>query len=105
MVLFVFTNALDELRIREASEWNGSAPGLRVCLGIVESNLHFHPTEIETAEALGDSQFFTVRMSRIVKPTLIVEAHGLGNERVAFPLSYGISEPARTRFGRKAAPI
>ena len=41
----------------------------------------------------------------IIEPAPVIEAGGFGNERVAFPMADGISEPGLRRFGRKTAAI
>src|SRR5262249_41865691 len=105
MVSFIFTNALDQFRIRKQSEWYGSTPWLRVSLGVVECDLHLHPAEVDSAETFRHPQCFSVRTARIVEPTLIVETATFRYEYVALPLPYRISKPARSRFGGKTAAI
>src|SRR5437867_7682123 len=102
-VFFVFTDTFYELGVGVQIEGYGHCPGFSVCLRIVERNLDIHMSEVAAPEAFGDAQGLAVRMSRIVEPALIVETDGLGDQRIAFPLANGISEPAFSGFRRKAA--
>src|SRR5262245_18300690 len=105
MVSFVFTNALDEISIREQRERNCGAPGLCVGLGIVKRDLNFHAPEIKPAETLRYAQLFAMRMSWIVEPALIVKAYSLRHKRVAFPFADRVSKPTGIRFRRKPAAV
>src|SRR5262245_10559630 len=105
MVPFIFANAFDEIGIGKQRERYGGAPSFCIGLGIIECDLDFHASEVQPAETLRDAQFLAVRMSRIVKPTLVVEAYSLGNKRIAFPFSDRVPKPTRIRFWRKGAAI
>src|SRR5207237_9487857 len=104
-VLFILTDAFDELAVGIQVEGKSHRPGFRIRLRIIECDLNIHMPEVAAAKALGHAQGIGVGMSGIIEPALIIESDGLGNERVTFPPAYGISKPGLRRFRRKTAAI
>src|SRR5439155_497863 len=105
MVPFIFANAFDEFGVGKQIERYGGGPRFGVCLGVIKSDLDVHVSKVGALEAFGNTQRLAMRMPRIVKPALIVEADSIDDQSVAFPFANGISEPAWTRFRRKAAAV
>src|ERR1700681_2859030 len=69
----------------------GERPG--VSARIVDSDIEIQMTEIGSAVAFDHVQFFGVGMGREIEPELVVEAHRIDYQRVAFPLSDGVAVP------------
>src|SRR2546421_5475312 len=104
-VFFVLTDAFDQLHVGIQLEGKIYAPRFRVRLGIIERDLDIKMAEVAAMKTFGHAKGIGMGMAVIIEPAPVVEAGGFGNQRVAFPMTDGISEPGLRRFGRKTAAI
>src|SRR5207248_10483395 len=82
--------------------------GLCKDLGVIHRHFIFHVSEITPPEAFGDSQGFCLRMPAHVEPPEVVEACGIDDEGIAFPMSNGITQPGGIEISDvlwKLAPV
>src|SRR5207249_3172848 len=78
---------LKHVRIRYVIHGQRDAQGLGQGLGIVESDLKLHVSEIAAPESLGYAQVFGMRVACPIEPTPVIEARGLDHERVSLPVA------------------
>ena len=104
-VFFVLTDAFDQLHVGIQLEGKIHAPRFRVCLWIIECDLDIEVSEVAAMKTFGHTEGIGVGVAVIIEPAPIVESDGFGNERVAFPLANGISEPGLGRFLGKTTAV
>src|SRR5262249_38957485 len=72
----------------------------RVCkrLRIIDGHLIFEMSKISSPQAFGKSQRFRLRMATYIEPTEVVETGRINYERVLFPMTYRVTQPARIQI-------
>ena len=86
MIPFIFADAFDELRIGEQFKWDCHRPWFRVCLRVIERDLHIHMPEVAAAKAFRDAQRFALGVAHQIESGLAVEAGCFHYKDVALPV-------------------
>src|SRR5262245_62177523 len=97
-VAFVLTNAFHQFHVGKEFKRDGYFPSSRICLRIVDCDLHIQVTEVAAMKPLDGVVGVCVWVSTVINPCLIVKALCVDNERIAFPAAHGISQPGRLHF-------
>src|SRR6185295_7318283 len=84
---------------------SGVLDGLRVDLRIFPRDLVAQALPIEVADAFSDMESIASRMLGSIEIRLSIKANRVDDERIAFPLSYGMSEPVRVEFFGMTASV
>src|SRR5215467_2298785 len=91
VLVVLIADVLEELGVRLIGQRLRDAPRLRVRLRVVDRHLDVHVAEILADEALGHAQLVGVGLAGVVEPSFVVETDGLDDQRVAIPVSDGIT--------------
>src|SRR5262245_58927989 len=105
-VLFVvITDRLQQIAVQKKLRHNRNRPRFGIRLGIVECDLNLHAPKVSPPKALGHPQSFAVGVAGKIKPGFVVISGRFHYQRVAFPMSDGVSHEGRIRILRKNAAI
>src|SRR5438477_4780722 len=94
-----------ELAIRNQVETQGSGPGLRIGLGIINSDPDVQGSNSTAPEALGETQRVAMGVTAIVEPGVIDDADRVDHESVALPFADRVPEPGGNAVVGKAAAV
>ena len=86
---------LNELCIRHQALMHCEAPRTGERLGVVNGDRDFQSSVIEAAEPFRQLALIADGRALLVQPALVLEAHSLHDERIAFPLTDGVAKPGR----------
>src|SRR5580704_12378182 len=73
-------------------------PGLRIGPWILDGEFDFQVAQIGATQAFSDVQHFRVRVTDVVKPRLVIEAHRVDDQRIPIPMADRVSHPVRIRI-------
>src|SRR5437867_9142696 len=82
-VFLVLADVFNQLGVRQKVEAYVHRPWLRVGLRVVHGELEIEMPEVAAPEALRRAQCVGVRQAAVVHPGLVVEPHGIDDERIS----------------------
>src|ERR1041385_3745152 len=104
-VVGFLADVFEQLRVGFPHEIRTSCNWSRVRSRIVDGQLVAHRSEFGAREALDGVQAARVRQHAAILPEVLVEAHGVDDERVAFPPADRVSVELGPRIGGMRAAV
>ena len=105
-VFFVFTEVLDEFRIRKQDEmYRNGLPRLGISLRIIDGKLQFHVSEIQAPESFSEVQCIRVGVTPVIEPALVIEPCRIHYKRIPFPLADRKAEPGGSGIFRQGPAV
>src|SRR4030095_14275187 len=92
-VSFVLANILEQLSVRHQVKRHLCGPGLCISFRVIEGELNFPPSKVETPHTLGNFQCCGVGVAAVIEPCSIIDPHRLDNKRVVFPSPDRVAKP------------
>src|SRR5215470_7938378 len=104
VLLILFANEFEQLRVWLQRHFCRNRPGLRVDLWIINDHLQIHMPEITTPEPLGKMKSITGGVARLVQPRSAVKAGCIHDERFSLPSADRKSLPCRPIHNLRKRP-
>src|SRR5215471_3461576 len=102
-VFFVFADCFDQIHVwKKIPARQSDCPRLAIRLQVVNGDSDIDVSEVDAPETFGDVRRFGLRMSVHIQPPFIIYPAGFDDQRIAVPLTDGVSKVSRLpRFGER----